>query len=191
MQQWKGTIVAIVILALLGGYVGYFVWGGHSVKKATPTPAPEPILHNVNFSDVDGVLIAGKDKLLSLHRNKDGKWEMLAPKPGPADDERVNRVLSYLIDARPKRVITDTLDIKGFGLKNPAWHITLREKDNTVTTLNVGEKNPDGTFYYVQLDKEKDKIYMMSAIVVSDVTDMVTSPPYQRPTPAPTPTPSS
>ncbi len=186
-MRWRNTLVALIILALLGGYVGYFVWGGHGAGKSTPTPASTPILHDVKFDNVDGVLIAGKDRLLSLHKTKDDKWEMLAPRPGPADGERVGRVLRELVNASPKRVITGTLQLGDFGLDKPAWYITLRGKDNEVHTLEVGNKNPNGLYYYVRLDKGK-KVYMLSAIAVDDVTDMVSSPPLQKPTPVATPT---
>ena len=184
MKQWKGTFIALIVLIALGAYVGYFVWGGHGKsKKSTPTPTLEPVLSGIKEKDVTDVIIAGAPKVMALRKQKDG-WKVLSPKKHDGDDRKIDRALSHLISASPTRVITGTKDLRGFGLDSPKWYITLKTSQGKVVTLRIGNQNPSGVSYYVQLEGEKDKIYMIPTFPIDEITAFLNKPPL-KPTPTP------
>jgi hypothetical protein len=78
-----------------------------------------------------------------------------------------------------------------FGLKNPAFTITIEFKGGAKHTLEVGDSTPTQSGYYVRVDKDKMMIADLSGI--ESLLQLVSSPPYlNTPTPTalpPTPTP--
>ncbi len=184
MKQWKGTFIALIVLIVLGAYVGYFVWGGHGKSaKATPTPTLEPVLSGLKAGNVTDVIIAGAPKIMAL-RKENGKWEVLNPKKQEGDGREIERAIGHLVSASPTRVITGTENLKDFGLDSPKWYITLKTSDGKVETLRVGNQNPSEVYYYVQLEGEKDKVYMVSSFPIDEITNFVNKPPLKA-TPTP------
>lgn len=82
-------------------------------------------------------------------------------------------------------------DIGTFGLDAPQAEIVLGAGEDAVT-LRIGDKNPGGTRYYVQLADDTEAVYMVVSDIIDNVLAYADTPPYvPAPTATPTPFPTA
>ncbi|MGQ9585028.1 MAG: DUF4340 domain-containing protein [Anaerolineae bacterium] len=186
-MRLRNTLILLVLLALLGGYVYFFeVRGGGSGVGPTPTPSSVQVL-GLNASDVSKLTVEGAEGTVRLSRPAGGSWQMEVPSQAEADDVRVNSVVSSLAWLSASRAITETTDLEPFGLAAPSWKVEITLADGTREQVYIGDTNPAGSQYYVR--KEGDPaIYLVYASTIEGLQRLVKEPPYP-PTPTPTATP--
>jgi len=179
----RNTIILIILLALLGGYVYFFEVRGNTGEEATPTPSTVQVL-DLNEDDVVGLTVQGPEGTTRLSRPVGGQWQMEEPSQEPADDTRVGLVVSSLAHLSASRSLTETTDLEPFGLASPLWTVEVEVAGGTTERIQIGDKNPAGGQYYVK--KEGDSaIYLVYASTIEGLQRLVKEPPYQ-PTPTPT-----
>jgi len=179
-MKFRTTLVLLVVLAALGGYV---LWSGRqqSDTSATTGATTTPVLQ-LDPAGVRAVEVRGEGKQVRVERDASG-WQVRAPKPGPADALRVTEVISGLAKLNATQTITPTgQNLAPYGLDKPAYEVRL--EGGTPETLRLGAKNPDGSATYVQR-ASAPTIYLVKDPLIDTVERWVGDPPAQ-PTPAPT-----
>jgi len=185
-MKLRGTLILVAILALLGAYVYFF----ELRKPPAEKPSSTVIVLNIPAEDVTGIEVKSEDGESVIAREPGGEWRVLKPEEKEADQTRVNQVLKRLGPLKATRVLTDSVDLAAFGLSEPRARITLKLRDGSERRLLVGEKNPAGTAYYVQVEGQKE-VYLAYVSPINELKRLVTEPPYKpTPTPAPTFTPT-
>jgi hypothetical protein len=153
-MKLQGLLVATIVLAVLSGAL---YWSNHrkpeedSTVTAAPD-APAKIL-TLNQADVTGLAILRKDQPeLDLSRNASGSWQIIAPKPLPADQEAVAGILSTLSSLSSERLVEDKAsDLDQYGLANPTLGLTVALKDGKSQKLLIGGQTPSGNASYIML----------------------------------------
>ena len=181
-MKLRGTLVLVAILALLGAYVYFF----EMRKPPAEKPSSTVIVLNVSPEDVVGVEVAGKEGESALAREPEGDWKVVKPEEKEADQARVRSVLRRLWPLKATRVLTGSVDLAAFGLAEPKITVTLKLKDGSQKRFFVGNKNPAGTAYYVQVEGQEG-VYLAYVLPIKELERLVTEPPY-KPTPTPSPT---
>src|ERR1700748_776773 len=104
-MNFRGLIVAVVVLAALGG--GLY-WSQHHQPAdqgaAVPT-STAPVVLKVNPSDVTELTIKQKEPVTLA--KTDNKWRITGPKPYPADQETVASMLSTLSGLNADRLVEE------------------------------------------------------------------------------------
>ena len=148
-MNFRGLIVAVVVLATLGGVL---YWSQHRTPAAETAALPAntpPVILKVNPADVTQLVIKQKEPVTL--RKINGKWQITEPKPYTADQEAVAGLLSTLSGLNADRVVEEkTSDRKQYGLDPAEAEVDIGGKDSTRKLL-LGDDTPAGGDIYAAL----------------------------------------
>ena len=151
-MNFRGLIVAVVVLAGLGGVL---YWSQHrkppAETAATPASAT-PVILKVNAADVTQLSVKLKQSdPVTLQKADANNWQITAPKPYRADQETVASMLSTLSGLNADRVVEDKAsDRKQYGLDPAAVELDITGKSGTRQLL-LGDDTPAGGDAYAAL----------------------------------------
>src|SRR5262245_62330986 len=95
-MQFKGLLIAVVTLGLLGGGV----WWSNKAKKAEegqPSKDAPPKILTIPEDQFKEVKVEPNGgETIVLKKNDAGKWQMEKPKTLPADQDAVNAIVTSL-----------------------------------------------------------------------------------------------
>lgn len=178
-----GTWITLLVFA---GLIGFTVW--LSKRPATPDANATPTTTvSYVFTDQDGLPSSIEVKpadgtAVRVARNKDNAWALELPEVAEANQGSVEAAATSV---KSLRILNS--DIQGapdiFGLDKPADIITIKFTGASEHVLEVGDKTPTGTGYYVRLDK--GKMLIVSSDGIDSLLTLVQAPPYLN-TPTPT-----
>ena len=184
----RNLLVLLVILIALGSYV-YFAEIRRGQSPAAET-ATEQSLWTMTAEDVVRLEIEQPVKASAVRLTYYGEigWQCLEPSLEATDQERVKRIVSQLVSIRANRVLSETNEpLSVFGLAAPSYIIRLLPLGKDEIVLRIGDKNPQSTAYYVQIEGQQP-IYLLPTYALDQAIGLLTSPPVP-PTPTPTATP--
>ena len=146
----KGLLIAVVLLAVLGGLTW---WSNKSQadKAKTPTDTATKLLTipDDQFQEIKIQKLTGE--LLDLKR-ENGKWQMTAPKALPADQDAVGGMVSTLANLNADKVVEDkAADLKPYGLDTPTLDVQVIRKDGKTDRLLIGDDTLNGSGAYAKL----------------------------------------
>jgi hypothetical protein len=152
-MNFRGLIVAVVILAGLGGVL---YWSQHrkppADNAATATSAT-PVIIKVNAADVTQLTVKQKQAdPVVLQKADANNWQITQPKPYRADQETVAGMLSTLSGLSADRVVEDKAsDRKQYGLDPAAVELDIAGKSQGTRQLLLGDDTPTGGDVYAAL----------------------------------------
>ncbi|MBV8514484.1 MAG: DUF4340 domain-containing protein [Acidobacteria bacterium] len=144
-----GLLIAAVVLAVL---TGVLYWSNHHTAddtKSSATPATAKLL-SFKDADVSKLEIDKKgSESVDLAKNSDGQWEITAPQKLSADQDSIATMISSLSGLNSERVVEDhAIDLKQYGLADPAVKIDISTKDGKSQRLLLGDDTPTGNGVY-------------------------------------------
>jgi Domain of unknown function (DUF4340) len=148
-MNFRGLIVAVVVLATLGGVL---YWSQHHkpAEESAAVPASTaPVIVKINSADVSQLIIKQKEPVTLKKTN--GKWQIMEPKLYPADQEAVAGVLSTLSGLNADRIVEEKAsDRKQYGLDPAQVELDISGKEGTRQLL-LGDDTPAGGDVYAAL----------------------------------------
>jgi hypothetical protein len=149
-MNFRGLIVAVVVLATLGGVL---YWSQHrkpvNENVAAPT-STAPVILKVNPADVTQLVIKQKEPVTLVKTN--GKWQITDPKPYPTDQEAVAGVLSTLSGLNADRLVDEkATDRKQYGLEPAQVELDILGKNGAKQRLLMGDDTVAGGDVYAAL----------------------------------------
>ncbi len=166
MKNFKGTLVALLILAALGAYITYFEKGP---AKDPDAPVQGEKIFPLPADDVSGIQIenaaGSKVPRIELAKNPDATWRMVAPDPYLADESTIRNLLNNLSDARFETQIKDTKNLGDYGLEKPAHRLKISTAAGKAFSLAVGAKNVNGSQTYIQVQGQPGVGLVQSYVV--------------------------
>jgi hypothetical protein len=148
-MNFRGLIVAVVVLATLGGVL---YWSPHhkpaEESAAVPT-STAPVILKVNPADMTELVIKQKEPVALKKTN--GKWQIIEPKSYPADQEVVAGVLSTLSGLNADRIVEEKAsDRRQYGLDPAQVELDISGRNGTRQLL-LGDDTPAGGDVYAAL----------------------------------------
>ena len=178
-MKFRSTGILLIVFAVLLGYVYFFEL--HKKPAEAPVDTSTWIL-TLGNEDIQRLTITDQGNSIVLARSGD-IWSIGDVGGQQADPTRVNSVLTSLVDLKATRVLTDTSDgLAAYGLEKPALSVTVG-LSGTQEILSFGDKNIQGSQYYMQR-KGKATVYLIYSALIDDLKRMVSEPPVM---PSPTP----
>ncbi len=178
------TIILVVVLAVLGGYIWYAFLREDAPPIEPVTPAPTPIAV-LEFDDSQAMALQVRDvknnQTTRVVREGDA-WKMEQPAQGQAFAPPIERLLFALAALKAERKIASPTDLAAYGLNPPAYQVQVTMQDGSGYTLALGNQNPDKSYFYAMKNSDA-AVYLITASIGEDIQALVTSPPY-TPTPA-------
>lgn len=152
-MKGKGLLVAVALLAVLGGAVYWSNKKEQENAAKPPADAPPKIL-TLSEPDITAVDIKRREgESTSLKRDGSNNWKVTAPESYDTDREAVNNLLTSLSSLSSEKVVEEKpADLTGFGLKTPATEVVVTLKGGKTRTVSVGDDAPVGGGTFVKVD---------------------------------------
>ncbi|HXG34169.1 MAG TPA: DUF4340 domain-containing protein [Bryobacteraceae bacterium] len=149
----RGLLVALVVLAALGGAV---YWSNKAKKAAENRPSPDapPKILSIPEDQIQEIEVhkAGAEPVI-VRKGADGKWQMVSPEALPLDQDAVSSMVSTLSSLEASRLVEEKAsDWSTFGLASPSVEIRVRKKDGKVQKLFIGDESPASGAYFARLE---------------------------------------
>ena len=146
----KGLLIAVALLAVLGGLIW---WSNKKQLAASKAPSttetkiltiPEDQIQEIKIQHANGDIV-------DLRRDS-GKWRVVLPKQLPADPDTSSSLVSALTSVTADKTIEDkATDISPYGLNHPTLDVTVTKKDGTSSELLIGDDTPNASGSYAKL----------------------------------------
>jgi hypothetical protein len=160
----KGLLVAVVLLALLGGAIWYSnkKQAAEPAKSATDTTTKLLTIPDDQFQEIRIKKLTGEVQDL---KREDGKWRILQPKELRADQDAVTSMVTSLGALTADKTIEDnSTDLKAYGLDTPTLEITVTKKDGKTAGVLVGDSTPTNSGAYAKLP-DSSRVYLIATYV--------------------------
>src|ERR1039458_10537933 len=134
----KGLLVAVVLLAALGGAIWYSNKKQAQKEKAPADASPKIVsIPEDRFREIR-LQKAGAEPIVLSHDS--GKWALTAPQPLPADPDASASLVGALASVSADKTIDDNAtDLASYGLASPALQAQVVEKDGKQVQLRSEE----------------------------------------------------
>jgi hypothetical protein len=151
------TTLLLLVLVIAAGIVLFFV------NKKTPeggeagnaqASGNEHKLMDVDSKDVTRIAITNSEGKRTVLEKTGNNWSLVEPVKAGAKDFEVESLLTTLTGLQSRGQVDPSQKTAG-GLDHPSFTIELTGKNNAVTKLLVGEKQPFGDTLLVQLNDNK------------------------------------
>jgi len=167
----KGLLVAVVLLAVLGGAIWY---SNKRQAQKEKTPADTSIKIVSIPEDRIREIRLWKGSLPPVVLNRDnGKWAMVAPFQLPADPDASSALVSTLASVAADKTIDDNpTDLASYGLASPALQVQVYEKGGKQVQLAIGDDSPTNSGAYAKVSGDR-RVYMVASYVKTSLDKTV------------------
>jgi hypothetical protein len=183
----RPTVVYITILLAAATVYLYLNYREPSAEpEATPGPDTQvSYIFPPGQGDPTGIVMEAKSgETVELTRNSEGAWALKQPFEAKAEQGSSEAAASQVMTMRVFEKITK-IDPELVGLKDPEYTLTVKFKNGTERTIQIGVVTPTASGYYVQ-DSAGGDVLIISKSSVDALVGLVTAPPYlETPTPIP------
>ncbi len=153
-MQPKGLLIAVLVLAGLGGAVWYS--NRLEKNKAGKEDSEHPTILKIASDQIKSIEVKRKiGEDTRLERGSDGEWKITSPAQYPVDKDAVTSLVTLLSDLTSEKLVEGKVtDMATYGLKPPSMEVIVTTKDGKTQRLLVGDQAPAGAHYFVM--KEGD-----------------------------------
>lgn len=198
MQQRLRMLVVLAAIAVV--VVGLYVYlssgdtfddlAARLESEETPFPTPVVLLEETAGDSVTAFAVTNNETGESLEAAlQDGEWVVVSAPEGTdtdlsVDTFRLENAAGTLLLVTSLTTLEDVTGLAQYGLESPAYTIEFETALAREQTLHVGDLNPAGMMYYVQVPGD-DRVFMVNQFSLNAVTGLVDEPPFVTPTPDP------
>lgn len=143
MRGLTSTIILVIVLAGLGGYI-YFV---ESERPAGGLETKDKVF-SVEADDLEEITVTAEGDTTTLSKS-DGTWKITAPLAADADTNEVSALTSALTGLEVNRVVDEAAsNLADFGLAEPRIKIAFKAAGGASGELHIGDKTPTQSDMY-------------------------------------------
>lgn len=185
MERYRTTLIMLGVLLVLGALAIFLNNRSNSsdLANGTPTPVSQYVWQDDN--QVTGIDVMSGTNKVSLKKDVvTTVWQITEPVKTDADTFAVGNEADSLKSLQATSVLTDSSDLKQYGLDKPAMSATMIFSDtkSTKRTILVGTTTFDGAGYYVKTP-DTAKVYVVANTTIEPLRSWLTTPPVNPPTP--------
>ncbi|MGP8244914.1 MAG: DUF4340 domain-containing protein [Bryobacteraceae bacterium] len=162
----RGLLVAVVLLAVLGGAVWY-----SNKKEAQKEKAPadtSPKIVSIPDDQVADILIQRPGgETVELKREDPTKYVLTQPKPLAADIDAASSLITSVASISADKTVADkAADLSAYGLAAPLLSVRITRKDGKAVDLLIGDDTPNNSGTYAKLAGDPH-VYTIASFVKS------------------------
>ncbi|HEY7191556.1 MAG TPA: DUF4340 domain-containing protein [Vicinamibacterales bacterium] len=163
MRGWSTLALGVVLVALVGFY--YFL--DPKRDPSASTEKKEKPFGSVLANDIEEVRVKTGNETARVQKT-DGKWQLVEPEQGPADESELTSMTGSLASLEVNRIVDEkAADLKGYGLDPPRVEVSFRLKgQKDMKQLAIGEKTPTGGDLYARVPGQ-NRVFLVSSYLDS------------------------
>ncbi|HWB84722.1 MAG TPA: DUF4340 domain-containing protein [Bryobacteraceae bacterium] len=163
----RGLLVAVVLLAVLGGVTW---WSNKKqaaeAKKTTAGNATKII--SIPDNQFQEIRLQKAGSTVDLKRES-GKWQIVEPKPLPADQDAMSSLVSTLGTLNADQTIEEkATNLAPYGLNQPSLNVQVVKTDGKTADLLIGDDTPTGSGTYAKLANDP-RVFTIASYIKSSV----------------------
>lgn len=166
-------IAGIIILALL--LVFYLVLHNSSKEDSQDTEKTSETAFETTVEDISEAVFKSGENEYKFTKSDD-IWKYNGEENFPLDQSAFGEIISKFEKIAADRVLEKPDNISEYGLDNPTVTVSLKDKDGKEQTLQFGDTNSVTSSSYMTLNKDNEKVYMVSSTIVTslqfDINDL-------------------
>lgn len=157
MRGLTSTIILVVVLAGLGGYI-YFV---DSKRPAAGVEERDKVF-TVEADNLEEITVTSEGESTTL-RKSDGTWKIAAPINADADQNEVSGLTTAITGLEVNRVVDENAaNLADYGLANPRIKIAFKASGGASGELHIGDKTPTQSDMYATKPGES-RVFLVPA----------------------------
>jgi Domain of unknown function (DUF4340) len=161
----KRNTLILLLIAIVGGAAVYFLEVKPG-KSRDEEPETSRAAFNFKREEITSItLTRGSEKPINLEL-QNNKWAIKQPIDAPADESAMNGIIGDLVSARIDRDFPGD-DLKGYGLAEPAVKLEIKLKNGQTHRLDLGSKDPTGSFAYAKLDGSQNVALISNSVLAN------------------------
>ena len=157
MKRFRNTLIALVVLLILGGYafVNYYF----------SKPLPVQTALNIKPDDIAKIQLKYPNRELVLERKPGEQWVITKPFGAIADQTTATNLARAISECQITKTVEDKADsLAPFGLDKPQVTVTVTDtKGKTLPGLEVGKITPVGFSSYLKYTNQPQIMLTSSA----------------------------
>ena len=166
-------IAGIIILALL--LVFYLVLHNSSKEDSQDTEKTSETAFETTVDDISEAVFKSGENEYKFTKSDD-IWKYNGEENFPLDQSAFEEIISKFEKIAADRVLEKPDNISEYGLDDPTVTVSLKDKDGKEQTLQFGDTNSVTSSSYMTLNKDNEKVYMVSSTIVTslqfDINDL-------------------
>ncbi|MCI5649326.1 MAG: DUF4340 domain-containing protein [Fusicatenibacter sp.] len=117
----------------------------------------------IDSEEITGLAFTMDGKEVSFTKTED-TWSYDQDETFPLKESKISSIANQVCSITAKRVIEgeDKGELSDYGLDDPTNVLTITEADGTQIVLQIGDENSSSGYFYLMLNEDTDKIYMVS-----------------------------
>ena len=166
-------IAGIIILALL--LVFYLVLHNSSKEDSQDTEKTSETAFETTVEDISEAVFKSGENEFKFTKSDD-IWKYNGEENFPLDQSAFEEIISKFEKIAADRVLEKPDNISEYGLDDPTVTVSLKDKDGKEQRLQFGDTNSVTSSSYMTLNKDNEKVYMVSSTIVTslqfDINDL-------------------
>jgi len=147
----KGLIIAVAVLAVLGGLTWWSNKKQASASKSTDTSVK---ILSIPTTDFEEIRLKKAGQIIDVTGGA-GKWHITEPQALPADQDAIGSIVTTLSALNADTVVEDKAsDLGSYGLTNPTLDVQIIKKNGKTDELMIGDETPTGSGNYAKLTSD-------------------------------------
>jgi hypothetical protein len=160
MKLYRNAIILVVVVALLVG--AYFLFSNMKKEEGDTTDTASSTIKLIDFSttDVTDVTLKNQEGTFVI-THKDTDWVLVSPTDLKADSSVLSSIAINASSVSASKLVEENAqDLSKYGLDKSPVVVTVKKKDGTEKSLEIGDLTPIKSGYYVKLTGE-NKVYVL------------------------------
>ncbi len=171
----RSTLIAVILLLLLGGLAYFINQQPSPSEEETSTPAAPTsfMLINLAETEVQGIHFETSENKAVIGRDADGLWRLDIPKNESIDLAGLEVQVTNLLNLKVTQTIEADLKDQDVGLDHPTLNVSITMNGGSSHQVQIGSMNPFGNSYYAR--KDGGAIVLVNSITVENILGFVNS----------------
>ncbi|HWP92519.1 MAG TPA: DUF4340 domain-containing protein [Thermodesulfobacteriota bacterium] len=163
LRKFAGTLIAILILALLLAYLFLF-----ELKKTSEEGEGNGVVFtDVNKEQINEISLKYPSQTVICQKKGEGWFVLKDSKGFKADDNIISRMIADISDMKMEKVVSENpTDLSGFGLSQPKVEVLAKAPDKEIR-LAIGDESPVGTGTYILANGENKVLLVERGSILS------------------------
>ena len=159
-MRFKGTLVLLLVFAVLGGYVYYSDF--YNQEERQKQESDKKKLFGGEAKDVSEITLEYEGRSVTAVRKDDTNWEITMPGGLEADPETWDQLASNFVNIQKDQVVSgEKTDLAPYGLDKPAIVVRSKLKSGAAPGILIGSENPRKTLHYAKT-VDTDEVFFVS-----------------------------
>jgi Domain of unknown function (DUF4340) len=168
----RGLLVgAVLLLGLVGAL--YFSNKQKAAEAAKPPADQPPRIVSLTEADISKIVLKKKGADDTVLEKTNGKWQITAPKPYPADQDAAQQLVTSADSITADRVVEDKAsNVSAYGLNSPSFELDISLKNGKTTRVKLGDDTPTNSGFYAMLEGDP-RLFTVASYVKTGVDKSV------------------